>query len=383
MNKILLLILFHFSFCSVYSQLMEVDSIITQNKITPYKGQGLILVDFWATWCGTCVPATRQLEIIQDLYPDNVFMISISDESNAKILKFLKDKPIKLMVVSDIEAKFFNRHNITNRPSAILMNTKGKILWQGKPGDLTYLSIQKYFVANPSNSKIELSQIVKPLEKIAPVISMSLDSEIINENILIKETTGNLPVIKNQSYFGTLKNFLMEYKAIPLSLIDNNEVTNEKYTIKFSDNYIQKYTRDALADSILDKLDLNIITSELEMNVREFKLINNDMLWGDEQIEWEIGSPKYMVGESRIEANSVSIKEIACILSGLKEQLYVYNGPNIKNYDWSFNYTIDKLMEEELENSFGIKLTNSKQKIKFYNLTGIKFKKSNSGLDID
>lgn len=366
MSRLYLILILSLFLNKSSAQFISIDSIVSPNQITEYKGQGLILLDFWATWCGPCYPATKQLEIIQNLFPNDVYIISISDESNHKIINYLKEKPIKLMVVSDISAINFNRYQISNRPYTVLMDTKGKILWQGKPGDLNHTKISTYFKSNPSKKSLSIGQILKEKPKQTTILQKD------TVNYSIKDTTIEFPETVPNLYYGTLRNFISEFKSIPLSLIDSSLLTNKNYLIKFSSDFIAKNNRSNLVDTILRNLRITTTENNIEISVNQISIQNESMLWSDDQIEWEPGSPRYLIGEYRIEANSMTLKEIAYLLSKQKNEIYYYNGQNSTAFDWSFNYTIDKLMIEEFENSFGIKISPTKLKVKKY-----KFERSN------
>lgn len=364
MDRFLLTFLLFFYHLDVHSQIIEVDSIISQNKITDYKGQQLILVDFWATWCGPCVHATRQLEIIQDLYPDEIFMISISDENNGIIANYLKEKPIKIMVVSDYETRLFSKFNITNRPYAVLFSQEGRILWQGKPGDLTYLSIKKYFKSK-SNEFYEIDKIVKTKEKSNPQ-NIIIENKDTFEEFFAKFTTGNKPLKTNPSYYGTLRKFIAESKSIPIQLVDSNLITNQIITVKYSGKFKQNNSLDILLDSVLYNLGYKLTSVVIPMNIRELIVSNESLLWDKGQIEWKKGSSKFLIGENRIEADNATLGEIATELSKQRSELIVYLGKNMELYDWSFNYTVDQLMNEEFENSFGCTIKPAKKAFKVY-----------------
>ena len=65
---------------------------------------------------------------------------------------------------------------------------------------------------------------------------------------------------------------------------------------------------------------------------------------------------QYLIGNNRIEADDLSLQDIASLLTTLKGVNYVYNGNNQEAYDWSFHYTYDNLMVEELLYQFGLEI---------------------------
>jgi len=78
-----------------------IEKVISENKIVNYNNQPLLLLDFWASWCLTCAPATKQLEILQELRPNDVFMVAVSDEKEEAISNYLRRNPIRLAVLKD------------------------------------------------------------------------------------------------------------------------------------------------------------------------------------------------------------------------------------------------------------------------------------------
>lgn len=365
--KLVVVFLFSLSvFCKMNGQLLTVDSIISQNSITDYRNQDLILIDFWATWCAPCIPATRQLEILQEVYSSEVFMISITDEPNSKIIKFLKEKPIRLMVVSDDEQTIFNKYQVKSRPYAVLLNRNGAKLWEGKPGDLND-NLLKKFLAEENKKKYGV-------KLISDIVGQSkVNKSQVSPNLIVIDTNFKADFMEvssktKTSFYGSLKSFFSEYKLIPKMLIDENELSKRFISVNFPPNYIQRYTKSELADSVLLKLKVDIDSSIINTNVYELKLKDVKMLWDTTQIVWEGETDAFLIGDVSLEANNISLKKLALQLSELKNTLYIYTGSDSNLYDFSFVYINDELMKNELESSFGIKIESKVRKVKGYKL---------------
>lgn len=378
-KNIVVLVLFSFHYL-LNSQILSVDSIVSPNQLTEYKNQNLILLDFWATWCGPCVPATKQLEILQENFPNDVFIISISDEKNQKISNFIKEKPIKLLVASDYKSTLTKKYNIIGRPYSILLNKRGNKLWEGKPGDMTAVLLNKFIQSETKSSygKKTINDIIVQQDSFSRRADITIKPIPLDH---IQADYRKLIAQRKYTYVGTLKSFISEYKQIPLILIDENEQSMSKIGIQFPESYSNLYNKSILADSVLKSLNISLYTKEIEYKTYELNVVDKSMLWDTTQIVWEAGSPPFLIGDVSLEANNVSLKELAHQLSNSKDEIYLYNGTNNELYDFSFVYSDNKLMQDELLNTFGIKIEKRLSKVLRYNFEIFEYKPSS--IDIE
>ena len=115
---------------------------ITGRKITTDALAGrLILLDFWATWCGPCVTAMPHMKQLHEKYQDRgVEIIGISlDRTKSKLVRFLEKEQIQWPQHCD--GKGWNgaltrQFNVRGIPSVFLLSPDGTVLWTGAPSQL-------------------------------------------------------------------------------------------------------------------------------------------------------------------------------------------------------------------------------------------------------
>ena len=108
-------------------------------SISNYKGK-VVLVDFWATWCGPCVGELPNVIKAYEKYHDKGFeIIGISlDDSESKLKSFIKDKNMTWSQYFDgkrWDNKLAQKYGIMSIPATFLLEGEGKIIGQDLRGE--------------------------------------------------------------------------------------------------------------------------------------------------------------------------------------------------------------------------------------------------------
>lgn len=103
------------------------------------KGQ-VVLLNFWASWCGPCRQEFPLLDTIHKKYRKLGFtVIGLNVEPDAKDAEeFLKQNPVSFPIVYDPNDDVSKRYGIGGMPSVALIDRKGIVRWMHKsyvPGD--------------------------------------------------------------------------------------------------------------------------------------------------------------------------------------------------------------------------------------------------------
>jgi len=108
--------------------------------LAPYKLEGklpdqtkdkVVLVDFWASWCGPCGQSFPAMEELQKKYgPQGFVIIAVNvDEKKRDMEDFLKDHHVSFIVVRDGKQKLVEKAGISTMPSSFLIDQHGKVVF--------------------------------------------------------------------------------------------------------------------------------------------------------------------------------------------------------------------------------------------------------------
>jgi thiol-disulfide isomerase/thioredoxin len=97
------------------------------------KGK-VVVVEFWATWCGPCVKGIPRLNKLHDDYAGKgLAILTFTDQSRKGIENFMGQTPTKYVVGAGSELA--SEYGVDGLPHAFVIGRDGKLLWEGDPSD--------------------------------------------------------------------------------------------------------------------------------------------------------------------------------------------------------------------------------------------------------
>lgn len=97
--------------------------------VLPDTGGKVILLDFWASWCGPCKISFPYLNAIHQEFSDKNFeLIAVSQDDKASAMnRFLKKNPASFTVVRDANHELASTVRPEGMPTTLLIDAKGVI----------------------------------------------------------------------------------------------------------------------------------------------------------------------------------------------------------------------------------------------------------------
>lgn len=110
------------------------EKVLTSKEL---KGK-LVLLDFWATWCGPCVDAAPHMVSLNDKYGEQgLLIIGISLDRDPGALKTgIKELGFTWPQVLDMGGQISGQFGVEAIPSMVLLGPDSKVIWVGRPGEL-------------------------------------------------------------------------------------------------------------------------------------------------------------------------------------------------------------------------------------------------------
>ncbi|QEH36184.1 Thiol-disulfide oxidoreductase ResA [Aquisphaera giovannonii] len=100
------------------------------------KGQ-VVVIEFWATWCGPCVEAIPHLHDLAERFRGRpVRFLAITDEEPRVIRRFLEKTPMKAWVGLAGEATF-EAYGVRERPLTVVVDAAGRVAARTTPNNIT------------------------------------------------------------------------------------------------------------------------------------------------------------------------------------------------------------------------------------------------------
>jgi thiol-disulfide isomerase/thioredoxin len=170
-------------------------------RLSNFKGK-LLILDFWATWCGSCIAAFPRLDSLQKQFADRIQILCITDEDYSHIKDFLAKNKIASQVSlpfitnDSLLAQWFPHQSV---PHEVWISPEGKILSMTDAGEITAGHIQKVLQGKSANL---LQKTDRPDRE--PLLSADYlpKENLLHYSILLKGYMPGIPNTYRYSTFG-------------------------------------------------------------------------------------------------------------------------------------------------------------------------------------
>jgi len=92
------------------------------------RGQ-VVMINFWATWCGPCREEMPHLEALHQRYSALGFtLLGVNvEENSADALAWLEDSPVTFSILFDPENRVSELYDVVAMPSTVLVDRQGTV----------------------------------------------------------------------------------------------------------------------------------------------------------------------------------------------------------------------------------------------------------------
>lgn len=107
----------------------DLTQISLEGTLPPGLPGKVLVVDFWASWCGPCRQTFPLMEELHHRFAKNgLVIIAVNeDKSRGAMAEFLKEYPVTFAVVRDAKKSLAAAVNVPGLPSSYIVDRNGKV----------------------------------------------------------------------------------------------------------------------------------------------------------------------------------------------------------------------------------------------------------------
>lgn len=368
-----------FCFCMVFPCFHQADAqgditfekqVTGENVLSSYTNQ-LVMLEFWATWCGPCIAAFSHTEYLQETFRDELKVIAMTNEPLATVTRFLERHPLNSTILIDADGINHDRYAVTQIPYAVLLDQEAQILWTGHPADLKEEALKAFIQqkrVQPAGTNLlafRQHEIKEHSPEPPPLKYLSIKGLKRYNNIAYRELPQRSPLsVKYQKGFTQVTGSMEELIAYLLG--------PQKYLIESTWKGVpaveiripliekprkKKQAHDKIREYFLEAYQISLNIKMDTMSGIVLKMVDQEKLWDSNRLRLtEEGESIFLLDEENIEADNMTMNDFSQLLSSILKKPVTIKKPVEGIYDWDLHIKYAELMKEQLREEFGIEL---------------------------
>jgi len=331
---------------------VKIRKMLSETEINQYQSSHLVLIDFWATWCAPCINIGKQLEVTQETFKDHLSIISLSNESEPVVQKFIDKHHPKLTIALDNDNRTFDFYQVNRSlPYAVLLDQRGRTLWQGHPADLSNAMLARFIRENKDFSGWDTSLFI----------------EVAREDEILHAPPSDMDQFSVKRTSSEESRFLVSAEGVEfqgrVSRLFSEVLKRSRHDIRVANDPVVEVRIGALQWQKGPEYVVNRILEELNMSwhfvsegTKFYQLTVRypGLLWDDHQINLGSYDGACLTGDESITVDNATVREFSFRFSEVMDYpVYTdYDSPEL--HDWLVHYKFFDLTKAQLENDFGI-----------------------------